>query len=132
MRGRGFGGDLNIAKRRRAEATGKPDIAVMVPKEGVGLWVDTLTIPKDAANVLNAHRYLNWILDPKVAAKNGDYVTYAPSSMPAKTLMSKEYSEDPSIFPSDAVLANSYIMLPTKPDILKYEVRLWQNIKANK
>ncbi len=126
----GFGGDLNIAKRRRAESSGKDDIEVMVPKSGVGLWADAFVIPVDAANVLNAHRYIDWILDPKIAARNGDYVTYAPSSLPAKELMAAEYRNDLSIFPSEEVMANSYIMLPTQPDVLKYEVRQWQNLKA--
>lgn len=128
----GFGGDLNIAKRRRQEATGKKDIVVLVPTQGVSLWVDTLTIPQDAANLKNAYRYLNWILEPQIAARNANYVTYAPSSMPANELMKKEYREDNSIFPSDEVLANSYLVLPAKSDTLKYELRLWQNLKAGK
>lgn len=128
----GFGGDLNIAKRRRAESTGKHDITVMVPKSGVSLWIDTLAIPKDAVNVENAYRYLNWVLTPEIAAQNADAVTYAPASLPARKLMNKEYSNDPSIFPSDEVLANSYLVLPIKTELLKYELRLWQNIKAGK
>lgn len=128
----GFGGDLNIAKRRRLEATGKKDILVLVPTQGVSLWIDTLTIPKDAANLKNAYRYLNWILEPQTAARNANYVSYAPSSMPAKELIKKEYREDSSIFPSDEILANSYLVLPAKSDTLKYELRLWQNLKAGK
>ncbi|WP_367419470.1 polyamine ABC transporter substrate-binding protein [Snodgrassella alvi] len=128
----GFGGDLNIAKRRRLEATGKKDIQVLVPEQGVSLWVDTLAIPKDAANLKNAYRYLNWVLEPQIAARNGNHVTYAPASLPAKQLMKKEYREDSSIFPSDEVLANSYLVLPAKSDTLKYELRLWQNLKAGK
>lgn len=128
----GFGGDLNIAKRRRAESTGKHDITVMVPKEGVSLWIDTLAIPSDAVNLRNAYHYLNWILTPAIAAQNADAVTYAPASLPAKALMNPQYSTDPSIFPPDSVLANSYLVLPIKADLLKYELRLWQNIKAGK
>ena len=128
----GFGGDLNIAKRRRLDATGKKDIVVLVPTQGVSLWIDTLTIPKDATNLKNAYRYLNWILETQIAAKNANYVSYAPSSMPAKELIKKEYREDNSIFPSDEVLANSYLVLPAKSDTLKYELRLWQNLKAGK
>lgn len=128
----GFGGDLNIAKRRRAESANKHDIEVIVPKEGVSLWIDTLVIPKDASNVKNAYRYLNWILTPAIAAQNGDFVTFAPASLDARNLMNKEYSNDPSIFPSEKVLANSYLVEPIKADLLKYELRLWQNIKAGK
>lgn len=128
----GFGGDLNIAKRRAAEAGGKEKIRVMMPKEGVGIWVDSFAIPKDAHNVLNAHRYINHFLEPEIAAKNGNFVTYAPSSMPAKDLMDKEYSSDNSIFPSDEDLANSFIMVPLEPEALKEMVRQWQQIKVAK
>lgn len=128
----GFGGDLNIAKRRAEESGSKHTIRVMSPKEGVGIWVDSWTIPADAANVLNAHRYINWQLDPQVAAKNGNFVTYAPSSMPARELMEAQYSQDASIFPTDQDLENSFIMIPLKPDALRLMVNQWLNVKAGK
>ena len=128
----GFGGDLNIAKRRLIEASGKDHIRVMMPKEGVGLWVDSWTIPADAANVLNAHRYINDQLDPHVAAKNGDYVSYAPASLPARDLMAAEYSQDHSIFPTDEELEHSFVMVPLEPEALRNMVRQWQSVKAGK
>ena len=42
---------------------------MMMPKEGVGIWVDSFVIPKDAKHVANAHAYINDFLDPEVAAK---------------------------------------------------------------
>lgn len=128
----GFGGDLNIAKRRMIEATGKDYIKVMMPKEGVGIWVDSWTIPVDASNVLNAHRYINWQLEPRIAAKNGDYVSYAPSSLPARDLMEPEYTQDHTIFPTDEELEHSFVMVPLQPDALRNMVRQWQSVKANK
>lgn len=128
----GFGGDLNIARRRAEETGGKEKIRVMMPKEGVGIWVDSFVIPKDAKNVANAHKYINDFLDPEVAAKNGNFVTYAPSSKPAHELMEAEFRDDRTIFPSDEDLKNSFIMVPIQPTILKFMVRQWQGVKAGK
>ncbi|MDO1509160.1 MULTISPECIES: polyamine ABC transporter substrate-binding protein [unclassified Neisseria] len=128
----GFGGNLNIAKRRAQEAGGKEKIRVMMPKEGVGIWVDSFTIPKDAKNVLNAHRYIDDFLKPEVAARNGNFVTFAPSSVPAKDLMEAQYRNDNTIFPTDEDLENSFIMVPIEPETLKYMIRQWQEIKAGK
>lgn len=128
----GFGGDLNIAKRRAEEAGGKENIRVMMPKEGVGIWIDSFAIPRDSVNLLNAHRYINNFLEPEVAAKNGNYVTYAPSSLPARDLMEAEYRNDNTVFPSDEDMANSFIMVPIAPDSLKFMVRQWQGVKAGK
>ena len=125
----GYGGDLNIAARRAQEAKSNVNIEVLVPKEGFGVWVDSFMIPKDATNVTNAYKYINNTLDPKVAAKNGNFVTYAPASKGAKDLMEKQYTENRSIFPTDADLQNGFMMMPMKPDSLKMAVRLWQDIK---
>lgn len=126
----GYGGDLHIAKNRAIEAKNGVNIDVLVPKEGVGVWVDSFMIPKDAQNVANAHKYINYTLDPQVAAKNGDFVTYAPASKPARGLMNKEYADDPSIFPTPEVMSNSFVVLPKSPDAVNLMVRLWQQLKA--
>ncbi len=126
----GYGGDLNIAKNRAKEANNGVNIQVLTPKTGVGIWIDSFMIPKDAENVVNAHKYINYTLDAKVAAKNGDFVTYAPASQPARALMKKEYADDHSIFPSAEVKANSFVVLPKSPDAVKLQTRLWQGLKA--
>ena len=125
----GYGGDLNIAARRAKEAGNKVNIEVLVPKEGFGVWIDSWMIPKDAGNVANAYKYINSTLDPKVAAQNGNFVTYAPASKGAKDLMDKQYTENRSIFPNEQDLQKGFVMLPMKPDSLKLAVRLWQDIK---
>ncbi len=44
----GYGGDLNIAKTRAEEAANGVEIKVLTPKTGVGVWVDSFMIPRDA------------------------------------------------------------------------------------
>lgn len=126
----GYGGDLNIAKTRATEAKNGINIDVLTPTTGVGLWIDSFMILKDAQNVANAHKYINHTLDAKVAAKNGNFVTYAPASKPARELMNKEYATNNSIFPSDEVKANSFVILPKSPEAVKLQTRLWQQLKA--
>lgn len=128
----GYGGDLNIAKRRAKEANNNVNISVLTPKTGVGIWIDSFMIPKDAKNVANAHKYINYTLDPQVAAKNGNFVTYAPASKNARMLMQKEFADDLSIFPSEEAKANSFVVLPKTADTVKLQTKLWQNMKAGK
>lgn len=127
----GYGGDLNIAKTRAEENKNGINIKVLMPKEGVALWFDSFAIPKDAKNVDNALRYINWTLDPKIAARNGDYVTYPPASEPAKALMDKKYADDPSIFPPEEIIDKSFVMLPKSPQIRRLYTRYWQRIKTS-
>ncbi len=126
----GYGGDLNIAKNRAKEAGNGVNLQVLTPSTGVGIWIDSFMIPKDSQNVANAHKYINHTLTPEIAAKNGNFVTYAPASEPARKLMDKAYAEDNSIFPSEEVKAKSFVVLPKSPDAVKLGVRLWQGLKA--
>ena len=128
----GYGGDLNIAKTRARESANGVDIKVLVPTTGVGVWVDSLMIPRDAQNVANAHKYINHTLDPKVAAQNGSFVTYAPASLPARELMDEKYTSDASIFPTKELMQKSFIVSPKSSDVSRLSVRLWQSLKAGK
>ncbi|MBP6562121.1 MAG: polyamine ABC transporter substrate-binding protein [Neisseriaceae bacterium] len=128
----GYGGDIHIAKRRAQEAKNGVQLKVFAPTSGVGLWVDSFMLPVDAKNLDSAYAYINNALDPKVAAKNGDFVSYAPSSLPAKALMNPDFVNEPSIFPTDAVLKNSFMLLQKDPETVKYSVRLWQQLKSGK
>lgn len=124
----GYGGDLNIAKNRAAEAKNGINIEVLVPNTGVAIWIDSFMIPKDARNVANAHKYINYTLDPNVAAANGNFVTYAPASKPARDLMEEAHRSNTSIFPSDEVKANSFVILPKTADASRLMTRLYQGL----
>ena len=127
----GTGGDLNLAKARSEEVKNNVGIEVLTPK-GMGFWVESWVIPKDAKNVANAHKYINYTLDAKVAAKNGNFVTYAPASQGARALMDKTLADDPSIFPTAETKANSFIVLPKSPETIKLQTHLWLNLKTKR
>jgi spermidine/putrescine transport system substrate-binding protein len=84
--------------------TEDPDIAYVVPKEGGLLWQDCLCIPKDAPHPLNAHAFIDFILDAKNGAAIADTIQYATPNAAAKALMDAKYRDNPAIFPSDAVI----------------------------
>lgn len=126
----GYGGDLNIAKKRAKDANSGVELKVLVPKEGVGIWIDSFMIPKDAQNVANALKYINYTLDAKVSAKNGSYVTFAPATTTAKALMDKSLTSDPSIFPPKEILDKSFVVSPKSQDAVRLAVRLFQQVKA--
>jgi hypothetical protein len=125
----GNGGDLNMAKKRSEEAGNKFGIEVLNPK-GMGFWIESWLIPADAKNVVNAHKYIDYTLQPEVAAKNGNYVTFAPASLPAKALMDQKLTKVRSIFPTDQDMADGFVMPQMSNEAKKQTVDLWQKIKA--
>ncbi|MGJ7909662.1 ABC transporter substrate-binding protein [Neobacillus sp. LXY-1] len=72
----------------------------VVPKEGSNLWFDNMVIPKTAKNIEGAHQFINFMLDPKNAAKNAEYVGYSTPNEQALQYMPKEMVNDKRFYPS--------------------------------
>ena len=127
----GNGGDLNLAKARSEEVKNNVGIEVLTPK-GMGFWVESWVIPKAAKNVANAHKYINYTLDPEVAAKNGAAVTFAPASLPAREKMDPKLVSTRSIFPTAEDMANGFVMPQMSDEAKKQTTALWQKLKMSK
>ena len=52
-----------------------PDIEFLVPREGTSIACDDMVIPKAAANASLAHRFINFMHDPQVAAENTEFIS---------------------------------------------------------
>lgn len=125
----GNGGDLNMAKARSEEVKNNVGIEVLTPK-GMGFWVESWVIPADAKNVLNAHKYINYTLDPEIAAKNSAAVTFAPASLPAREKMDAALVATRSIFPTADDMANGFVMPQMSDEAKKQTTTLWQKLKV--
>lgn len=77
------------------------DIDYVVPSEGSNLWFDNMIIPKTSANVEGAHTFINFMLDPKIAAQNADYVGYSTPNEQAIKLMDPEVTGDERFYPTE-------------------------------
>lgn len=128
----GYGGDINIARKRAAEVKSNVKVEALVPKEGVAIWIDSMVIPKDAKNVDSALQFINYSMDAKVAAANSAAVNYAPGSLSARKFIDKQSLANPSVFPSKEIIAKSFVMLPMDPKIQRLTTRLWQEFKTTK
>lgn len=77
------------------------DLDYIVPEEGSNLWFDNLVIPKTAKNIEGAHAFINFMLDPEIAAQNADYVGYSTPNLSALDLMDPEVVEDERFYPDE-------------------------------
>ena len=88
-----------------ANKTDSPDIRYVIPREGALRWTDVMAIPKQAKHVGNAHRFLQFMMEPEVIASISNYVAYANANTSAIKLLDKEIAEDPGIYPPADVRA---------------------------
>ncbi|MOA03438.1 Spermidine/putrescine-binding periplasmic protein precursor [compost metagenome] len=73
----------------------------VVPEEGSNLWFDNMVIPKTARNIEGAHQFINFMLDPEVAAQNAEYVGYSTPNTDALALLPEEISGDERFYPDE-------------------------------
>ncbi|WP_274362068.1 ABC transporter substrate-binding protein [Paenibacillus thermotolerans] len=72
----------------------------VIPEEGSNVWFDNMVIPASAANVEGAHAFINFMLDPEIAARNAEYVGYATPNREALKLLPPDIAEDERFYPS--------------------------------
>ena len=126
----GFSGDVLQAAERASEAGKGVEIAYSIPKEGGNLWFDMLAIPADAANVEQAHAFIDFLLQPHVIAEVSDHVGYANPNREAGELMDQEVRNDPSVYPPQAVLDKLYVSAELPVKVQRLMTRSWTKIKS--
>jgi len=125
----GFSGDIKQAQKRAAEANAGIEIGYSIPTEGAQLWFDNLAIPKDAPHVAAAHELVNYLLEPEVAAKNSNFVSYANGDVPSR-FIDKAILDDRTIYPDAATMANFYTIIAHDQKTQRLINRLWTRIKT--
>ncbi|MBV4461411.1 polyamine ABC transporter substrate-binding protein [Pseudomonas sp. COR58] len=128
----GFSGDIFQAKHRAEEAKKGVNIAYAIPKEGGALWFDMLAIPKDSANVKEAHAFINYLLKPEVIAQVSDYVGYANPNPGSDKLMEQSIRTDEAVYPPQAILDKLYVSKELPPKIQRLMTRSWTTVKSGK
>ncbi|HNB27137.1 MAG TPA: polyamine ABC transporter substrate-binding protein [Alphaproteobacteria bacterium] len=126
----GWSGDVFIAASRAEEAGNNVHVDYRIPKEGSLLWVDSLAIPKDAKNVDNALKFIDYLNDPQVAANGVNYVSYASPNLAALDLVDPEIKNNPSIYPTPEVKKNLFPDMQVGPELERLRTRTWTAIKT--
>ena len=119
----GYNGDLmQVANETEG-------IAIALPKEGFLASVDHMVIPKGSKNVELAHKFINFMHDPAVAAENTEEVQFLCPNMGAYPLLSEETRSNPAIMPSPSQMMKCEGIEDLGADIAKYS-KIWDEIKA--
>jgi spermidine/putrescine transport system substrate-binding protein len=107
------------------------NITFFVPKEGASVAMDEMVIPKDAPHPELAHKFINFMLQGDVAAKNIEFTAYLFPNTAAYPLLSEELRSDPILFPPADAIANLEAIKDLGEENVKY-TQVWDEIKAAK
>ncbi|MCY1217550.1 Putrescine-binding periplasmic protein [compost metagenome] len=127
-----WSGDYATAQARATEAGAKVKLDYFIPREGSLIWFDDFYIPKDAPHVENAHKFIEFMLQPRVIAQVTDYIRYANSNLAAMPLISAEVRNDPAIYPDDATRARLFTQKTQPQKAMRLITRTWNAVKTGK
>lgn len=128
----GYSGDVIQAAKRAREAKRGVEIAYAIPREGALVWTDTWAIPVDAPHPLNAHRFLDFLMRPEIAAANSNFIGYANGNAASLALIDRAIRDDPVIYPSEEVRGRLYTITPANRNFERARTRAWTRITTGK
>ena len=119
----GYSGDLMLVQSENE------DIQIAIPREGAALSFDDMVIPVGARQVELAHRFINFVLDPHVAAELTEFIYFLCPNEVSYQHLSAETRADPILFPPPEVVEKLEMIGDLGEGNVKY-TKLWDEIKA--
>lgn len=106
-----------------------PHVQYVIPDEGGTMWIDGYSIPQGAPNVETAYKFLNYLLQPEVAAKVTTLTSIASVVEKSKELLPADVANNAAIFPPEEKLKNADFILDTG-EAMKHYQDGWTKVKA--
>ncbi|BAS27928.1 polyamine ABC transporter substrate-binding protein [Limnochorda pilosa] len=106
-----------------------PNVAFVVPDEGSVIWVDSLAVPARAPNPAAAHKFINFILDPRIGAQLSNFNRYATPNAASLPMINPEDRSNSAIYPSPEVMKKLEYILDLGKDLRLYD-EVWTMVKS--
>lgn len=122
--GMAWNGDVFRARKEN------PHVHFVFPQEGFAIWLDCLSIAKDAPHLANAYKFIDFLLQPEIASLISKTYGFATANTPAQKLLPTKMRNDPSInIPHDVLKRGSINTALDQSTIALYE-RYWELLKT--
>ncbi len=108
-----------------------PALTYVYPLDGVIIWMDSFVIPRNARNPEAAHRFIDFVLRPDIAAAISEEIGYASPNLGALELLPDEVVENRAQYPTPQDLENGEFQEDVGDALLIYD-RYWQRLKAGR
>jgi putrescine transport system substrate-binding protein len=122
--------DYYVAQQRAREDGTGAHLAFTVPKEGSNITYNALLIPAAAPHPDAAHRFLNFILDPRTIAEITNDIYYGNDNLAARPFVVSAILNDPAVYPPPAVRARLYLPAELGFEYDRLRTRVWTHIKT--
>ncbi len=122
--------DYSVAQERAREDGTGAHLAFTLPKEGSNITYNAFLIPASAPHPDAAHKFLNFILEPRVIAAITNDIHYGNDNLAARPFVKSEMLNDPAVYPPPELRARLYLPAELGQDYDRLRTRVWTHIKT--
>ncbi|MBD2488357.1 spermidine/putrescine ABC transporter substrate-binding protein [Aulosira sp. FACHB-615] len=126
-------GDLVLAMCYSADAIRviqeNPKFKYVIPRSGSSLWTDTIVVPKSSPNTDGAYAWINFILQPEVAASVSQHLNIATPNSAGFEQLPQKIKTNKNLFPETAILEKCERITPLGDFEEVYE-RFWTQLTS--
>lgn len=105
-----------------------PNIKYFLPNSGTSIWTDTVAIPKGSPNIEGAHAWINYVMQPEIAAKISDANSFATTNKRGKTMIPDDLKAIKALEPSEEMIAKSGRITKLDPEVLQIYDGYWTRL----
>lgn len=106
------------------------NLEYVYPEEGAIFWVDSAAIPSNAKSIDAAHQFIDYLLQPEVAAGIMEELGMAMPNKGAKGLLPPEIAENSVLFPSTEITANGHFQDDLGDETLAIYEQYWVKLRS--
>jgi putrescine transport system substrate-binding protein len=124
-------GDALQAQERTRIAANGIQIRYSIPREGAVIWFDAAAIPADAPHPDNAHRLIDFLMDPAIAAENSNAIHFPTGNAAAQPMLQPDLA-NAAIFPKGGPASRLIPERAKSEDYARLRTRMWTRFRTGK
>ena len=122
-------GDAMQAQERTRIAGNGERVRYSIPREGAVMWFDVAAVLADAPHPANAHRFIDFLMDPAIAAENSNAIHFPNGNAASQSSLQPELTNT-AIFPGPQLASRLIPERAKSEDYVRRRTRMWTRFRT--
>jgi putrescine transport system substrate-binding protein len=122
-------GDAMQAQERSRIAGKGEQVRYSIPREGAVMWFDVAAVLADAPHPGNAHRFIDFLMDPAIAAENSNAIHFPNGNAASQPSMQLELTNT-AIFPGHELASRLIPERAKSEGYVRLRTRMWTRFRT--